>query len=172
MSQPNSIFEGYSTDKVKRRYTHSYSRVLHNICISGNDIEWCNPIGLKVSRIHKRRNISWPAHSNRYRADQTPVVFVAPWGPSRFLPNSVTFNCYSSLNIEVHVRQRNVGRTASTPNTPLPHQPSPFSVTPMKQAQSPFRGMSPAVQRQFFINNVPPGEYIPRCFWPCSLELI
>lgn len=55
------------------------------------------------------------------------------------------------------MRQRNINKTLSTPNTSLPQQLPPSSATPMKQAPSPFRGMSPAMQRQFFINNVPPG---------------
>ncbi|XP_028416634.1 endoplasmic reticulum junction formation protein lunapark-B-like [Dendronephthya gigantea] len=55
------------------------------------------------------------------------------------------------------VRQRNVPRAMSTPNSSFSQKPVPFSATPKVQMMSPLRGMSPAMQRQFFINNMPPG---------------
>ena len=55
------------------------------------------------------------------------------------------------------VRQRNVAHTMSTPNASFSQQPPSFSATPKLQMVSPLRGISPALQKQFFINNMPPG---------------
>lgn len=55
------------------------------------------------------------------------------------------------------LRQRNQGRSMSTPNSSFSQQAAPFSTTPMVQVTSPLRGMSPAMQRKFFIHNIPPG---------------
>ena len=59
----------------------------------------------------------------------------------------------------VEVRQRNVALAMSTPNS-FSQQPPSFSATPKLQMMSPLRGMSPAMQRQFFINNMPPGKFL------------
>ena len=67
-------------------------------------------------------------------------------------------NILGLLFLDIEVRQRNVARTMSTPNASFSQQPPPFSATPKSQMMSPLRGMSPAMQRQFFINNMPPGE--------------
>ena len=46
----------------------------------------------------------------------------------------------------------------STPNASFSQQPPSFSATPKLQMVSPLRGISPALQKQFFINNMPPGK--------------
>ncbi|XP_046848482.1 endoplasmic reticulum junction formation protein lunapark-like [Xenia sp. Carnegie-2017] len=55
------------------------------------------------------------------------------------------------------VRHRNISQISSTPNSSVLKPPPSFSATPNAPVMSPLRGLSPAMKKDFFVNNMPPG---------------